>query len=376
MKQGDQFTISARQIEYLDTWMNKVSRTFAVVVPAVEPPLQHYLATAYLICRVIDNIEDCSQPHAWKMQRFSELELLLDEPQQAKVILRAWENESWPGLTGDEARIMGFLDGSPLWEIYSSIPSASRAIIQRWTQAMATGMSQLDDPQVQPQFIVVSDKQVLRDKQDYDDYCYIVAGTVGHMATELVSQHYGLPQPTTDQLVRNAEACGRGLQKTNIIKDFAKDLNRGVSYLNADWMQSADNKPLSLAGAPQGWIQLILDDVLADLDKATEYLLTLPANAVGYRKASLLCLLPAYQTLILASEEKSKLFTPQHKLKISHEKMAQCLQDTERLVLDNEGILEYSRSAKLEINQNLKLDTAAEVQKEPSLRNSYAGRGA
>jgi hypothetical protein len=87
-------------------------------------------------------------------------------------------------------------------------------------------------------------------------------------------------------------------------------------------------------------------------------------------------LLPAYQTLILASEEKSKLFTPQHKLKISHEKMAQCLQDTERLVLDNEGILEYSRSAKLEINQNLKLDTAAEVQKEPSLRNSYAGRGA
>ena len=376
MRQGDQFTISARQIEYLDTWMNKVSRTFAVVVPAVEPPLQYYLAIAYLICRVVDNIEDCSQPHAWKIQRFSELELLLDEPQQASEILHTWENEAWPGLSDDEEKIMGFADGSPLWEIYSTIPSESRAIIQRWAKTMASGMSQLDDPQVQPHFITISDKQVLQDKQDYDDYCYIVAGTVGHMATELVSHHYGLSQPITDQLIRNAEACGRGLQKTNIIKDFAKDLQRGISYLPAEWMQEADNKPLSLGGAPQHWIQIILDDVLADLDKATEYLLTLPADAVGYRKASLLCLLPAYQTLILASEEKSKLFTPQHELKSSHEKMAQCLQDTERLVLNNDGILDYSRSAKLEIDQNLNLDSAIEIEEKSPLRSSFAGRGA
>ncbi|MGB7094084.1 MAG: hypothetical protein WBD62_05490, partial [Anaerolineales bacterium] len=92
MTQGDKFTISEQQIEYLDTWMYKVSRSFAIVVRTVEVPLQHYLSTAYLICRVIDNIEDCSQSHDWKKNRFTELGTLLDEPQHAVDILTAWEN--------------------------------------------------------------------------------------------------------------------------------------------------------------------------------------------------------------------------------------------------------------------------------------------
>ena len=375
MTQGDKFTISEQQIEYLDTWMYKVSRSFAIVVRAVEVPLQHYLSTAYLICRVIDNIEDCSQSHDWKKTRFTELGTLLNEPQNAVDILTAWENDAWPGLTADEERIMGVSDGLTLWEIYRSIPSSSQDIIQRWAHKMALGMSQLDDTQVQPQFIEIHDTQVLGDKQDYDDYCYIVAGTVGHMATELVSEHYGLSQPIADQLSLNAEACGRGLQKTNIIKDFTDDLERGVSYVNADWMQEIDNTPLSLEGAPLVWIQKIFEDVLADLDKATEYLLTLPHSAIGYRKASLLCLLPSYQTLILAAEGKSKLFTPEHQFKISHETMAQCLHDTERLALDDDGIQHYSRAAKLEINNSLYLDAAPAVQIKPDLKNTFASRG-
>ena len=56
--------------------------------------------------------------------------------------------------------------------------------------------------------------------------------------------------------------------------------------------------------------------------------------------------------------------------------MAQCLQDTERLVLNNDGILDYSRSAKLEIDQNLNLDSAIEIEEKSPLRSSFAGRGA
>lgn len=370
------FQISEQQIDYLDTWMNRVSRSFAIVVPSLEEPLRHYLSTAYLICRVIDNIEDCSQPHAWKKERFSELEYLLKKPLQAEAVLATWEGQFWPGLNSDEERIMGVPDGLPLWEIFSSIPEPAREIIQRWTRTMANGMSQLDDPQVAPYFTQVSDKHVLQTKKDYDDYCYIVAGTVGHLATELVSQYYALPQSTSEKLSRNAEACGRGLQKTNIIKDFRKDLGRGISYLNANWMGEIEYKPLSLAGAPMNWIRRMFEDVLADLDYATEYLITLPTNALGYRKASLLCLLPAYQTLLLAAEENSRLFTPGHQFKISHETMAQCMTDTERLASDNEGIQNYSQDARQEIIRRLSLDTAPTIGVEPGMKKTLASRGA
>ena len=66
-----------------------------------------------------------------------------------------------------------------------------------------------------------------------------MAGTVGHMSTDLLIEHYGVGSDTAQRLRAMAEACGRGLQKTNIVKDFAKDLNRGMCYLPDRWLQEA-----------------------------------------------------------------------------------------------------------------------------------------
>ena len=49
------FELTSAQQWYLDTFMNKVSRSFAVVVACLEAPLNHVMATAYLLCRVVDN---------------------------------------------------------------------------------------------------------------------------------------------------------------------------------------------------------------------------------------------------------------------------------------------------------------------------------
>ena len=46
------FKITQAQSGFLSTLMNKVSRSFAVVVPCLEEPLNHFMATTYLICRV------------------------------------------------------------------------------------------------------------------------------------------------------------------------------------------------------------------------------------------------------------------------------------------------------------------------------------
>jgi phytoene/squalene synthetase len=334
-------TFSPEQQAYLQAWMERVSRSFAVVVVFVEAPLKDYLSIAYLICRVIDNIEDVIQAPDWKAKRFAEVATLIENPDQAAEILAVWEQERWPGLTADQERIMRPADGLLLWELYSRIPDQARHSICRWTLEMVAGMRDLGDPRVPPQLVSRSGVSLLGSEQDYNNYCYIVAGTVGYMATELVIQHYGIDGESAQKLLAGAEACGRGLQKTNILKDFAADLGRKVSYLPDDWLRSAGYTPLSLQGAPKIWKFDVISNVMHELNEATSYVLDLPPEALGYRRASLLCLFPAYQTILLAAQKLDRLFTPEHEIKISRQTMEACIQDAIRLACDNSGILDY-----------------------------------
>jgi farnesyl-diphosphate farnesyltransferase len=337
------FELTRDQVDYLNMHMNKVSRSFAVVVTSLEEPLRHFFSIAYLICRVADNIEDSEQPMAWQQTRFAELSRLLVEPSRAPDVLSGWDREQWPGLTSDEKLLMGERDGADLWQIYALLPDHTWSITRRWVSAMVEGMAHLEDPEHPPEWVVHNGVQLLSDEGDYDRYCYYVAGTVGHLATELVIDHYQFTDGVADSLLATCEACGRGLQKTNIVKDFAKDLDRGVCYLPDVWMREVDRSPLSLTGAPAEWKQKVLDNVMAELRDSVDYVLALPYSAVGYRIASLLCLLPAYQTILLAAQRHELLFTPGHHVKISRATLAQCLQDAQSMVANNDAVLRYSR---------------------------------
>jgi hypothetical protein len=90
----------------------------------------------------------------------------------------------------------------------------------------------------------------------------------------------------------------------------------------------------------------VLGNVMDELEESVDYVLALPYNAAGYRMASLLCLLPAYQTLLLAAQRQEELFTPDHHVKISRDTMSQCLLDARSMLVDNDAILRYSREIK------------------------------
>ncbi len=345
----DTFEPTVAQQTYLEQKLGDVSRSFALVVPFLEAPLQHYLATAYLLCRVVDNIEDCGQSVEWKKERFAEFSRLLREPQHATEFLSGWEREAWPALTDKETRMMGVTDGLALWHIYAEMPQAIRTIIRRWTNVMVQGMEQLSDPAQRPSLISRHGKEILASEADYKEYCYYVAGTVGQLVTELVILQYQFSDEIVQVLRSRAEACGRALQKTNIVKDFTEDLQRGICYLPDTWLQQADYTPLALQGAAPEWKAMVLADVLEELREATEYLLTLPYSAPGYRRAALLCLLPAYQTILSAARNQVILFTPAHQIKISHQTMAQCLADAQAMLVDNQAIQRYSQRFEDEI---------------------------
>lgn len=330
--------LTSYQSAYLADNMARVSRSFAIVAPEVEAPMDDYLATAYLVCRVVDNIEDVARPFAWKQARFQEFEALLHEPERATEVLSRWQQQTWPGLTADEERMMGLAGGLLLWEIYAELPAAYRRPITIWAQEMAQGMCRTIDPAPNDFFTDYDGVRLPLTHGDYDRYCYYVAGTVGSMITDMVVHFYGINGETADALRHDSRTCGRGLQKTNIVKDFGRDLARGFSFLPQEWLAEIDYAPLRLGGAPVEWKRKVLQDVLAELDGSVSYVTGLPLRAPGFRKAGLLMLLPAYETLLLAANRLANLFTTNHAVKISRPKMLQIIALTQKIAADDEAI--------------------------------------
>jgi farnesyl-diphosphate farnesyltransferase len=266
---------------------------------------------------------------------------LLIKPELAANVLTLWDSEDWPGLTQDEKNLMSVQDGLPLWRTFSKFPDDVIRIIRYWTLQMVDGMTRLMDYNHPPNFVKYHNIEVLAGEKDYNHYCYIVAGTVGNLVTQLVILHYHLSDPVAKHLLSYCEACGRGLQKTNIIKDFREDLTRGICYLPNEWLSEVSHAPLFLEGASSDWKRKVIDNALVELKDATDYTMNLPYEAVGYRMASLLCLLPALQTILLATQNLRILFTAQHTLKISKQTFMQCILDAKKLSKDNQEILEY-----------------------------------
>lgn len=347
------FQLTKTEKAYLSTYMNKVSRSFTLVAPQVESPLNDYLAVAYLICRVVDNIEDCVVPYSSKQARFAEFASLLSNPENAGTVLGKWELAEWTGLIPDEIEMMTIEKGLMLWQIYARIPQAYQASIHKWAGTMASGMAivtNLDDNSL---FTTHQNIRLPQTAVAYDRYCFYVAGTVGRMITELAITYYNIDHDAGIRLLTYSEVCGRALQKTNIVKDFAKDLARGDSFLPDEWMQEVDYAPFSLKDVPFWWKKKVLLDVLAELDESVNYVVNLPKTAVGYRKAGLLMMLPAYQTILLAAERYETLFTPDHAVKISRTTMGKCLIQAQVMATNDESIRTYGQELAQQIRNTL-----------------------
>ena len=97
------------------------------------------------------------------------------------------------------------------------------------------------------------------------------------------------------------------------------------------------------------WKKKVIDDVVRELHDATEYVVALPYQAAGYRMASLMSLLPAYQTLLLAAKQHAILFTSEHHVKISRPTLAKCQWDAHSMLTDNEAVRRYSQRLEGEI---------------------------
>jgi len=121
--------------------------------------------------------------------------------------------------------------------------------------------------------------------KDLQDYCYIVAGIVGELLTEVFLHDTPSLAGQKPALERQMIAFGEGLQLVNILKDAGDDARDGRVYL-----------PTSVAK------QDIFDLARNDLDAANEYVKSLqqggaPKGYLGFTGISLMLAYKALDTL-------------------------------------------------------------------------------
>ena len=292
----------------------KVSRTFAACIQLLPHPLDHQVLIAYLLCRIADTVEDTADlAVADKERLLAHFRSCLNEggPDTAPLASAfATPRDDDETLTRDAHRTLAE---------FRVLPESQRAAIRPWVQEMCDGMATF----AKRHALARPDRlEALGDIAELDSYCYYVAGTVGHLLTELFHLHHHRVTDRHYQKLKSlSTSFGLGLQLTNIIKDVADDRRRGWSFVPHQLCAIAGITPADLTDpARREQAGQVMAELIAKakrhLDDALTYCISLPRSQYRMR---LFCLTPlffAIRTLRLAAQDPH-LLEPGHKVKIT-----------------------------------------------------------
>ncbi len=203
----------------------ETSRTFALTIPLLGPPLEAQIGAAYLLFRVADTLEDAPRwgrgPREQALTSFSAWVRAPSGPGSA-AWLRACETTQ---PTEDAGCLALLADADRLHATVSAFPSAVREAMVRHVVRTTDGMARFVSTQGDSGELELPDIDALA------AYCYVVAGIVGELLTELfVIAEPALASVERD-LAADARAFGEGLQLVNILKDAGDDAREGRRYL-------------------------------------------------------------------------------------------------------------------------------------------------
>ncbi|NOK23590.1 squalene/phytoene synthase family protein [Corallococcus carmarthensis] len=242
----------------LADFLERTSRTFALAIPLLDEPLRREVGLGYLLLRVADTLEDAAP---WtrdeRRQALAAFESLLQETPgvDAGALSREWlsrppsENAGYLDLLASTPTLLASLD---------AIRPEAGAILRHFVLKTVQGMGQVLAGASEGGLLQLGSLQSLR------DYCYIVAGLVGELLTELfvLDPRLAMYAPNLRSL---APLFGEGLQLVNILKDARQDrkegrvwLPEGVQLQDVERLAGEDLiaaaryvRALHLAGAPR-----------------------------------------------------------------------------------------------------------------------------
>ena len=203
---------------YQRSILESVSRTFALTIPLLPNGLEKVVGNTYLLCRIVDTIEDATCVDPTTKQELSTLfiKTVLDHSlseqfvRECLIALINHPNHNEKDLIENIPRVL---------RVLQSCDEKQRHAVAKCVQIMSEGMS----------YFHIRQNQIgLEDLQEFEKYCYVVAGVVGEMLTTLFALHS--PAKAISGKESLAIAFGQALQMTNILKDSPEDQLRGVSW--------------------------------------------------------------------------------------------------------------------------------------------------
>lgn len=273
---------------YQKTILGSVSRTFALTIPLLPPKIEKVVGNTYLLCRIVDTIEDAVDLSPASKQALSKLFLdaVLEKipvssfVEPCLIALKNYGNQDELDLISHTPTVLRILQTCSI---------ADQAAVSRCISIMSDGMSHFHNKQTQAG---------LKDLQEFEQYCYVVAGVVGELLTTIFSNH----SPQFAKHIQGKEdlaiAFGQALQMTNILKDSSEDRARGVSWKPANISQTE-----------------LLSIAYQKLQDSLRYILLIPKQEIGIRQFCFLAFGLAAMTLSKIANRQQ--FTHKDAVKLS-----------------------------------------------------------
>ena len=269
-----------------------VSRTFALSIRVLPGALGQSVLASYLLCRIADTLEDEPvMPAEAKAALLDELLACFDDPAAADAF-----PSRVTAITGEAAHVRLTRNTDLVFVLYRRLPAGTRVAVRRWVSEMIVGMRK---------FVLAYPHGIrIQHLDEYREYCYYVAGTVGYLLTDLWHEH--APSIGESQYLALRERCrafAEALQTVNILKDVATDAEQENSiYIPEDLLRQHGSSHAGILAADQlrgtrDALATLVQLAWSDLEGARSYLLLIPRRAVSIRLFCVLPLLFAYATL-------------------------------------------------------------------------------
>ncbi|MDE3021699.1 MAG: squalene/phytoene synthase family protein [Pseudomonadota bacterium] len=255
-----------------------VSRTFALTIPELPGPLVGVVGNAYLLCRIVDTIEDETILQVdGKREFYGRFVQALEDREDPQ----RWADDLRP-LLSESASIheRELVNAIPrVIRIMHGFRPAQRDAISECLRIMTSGMAEFQERKT---------LSGLKDLAEHERYCYYVAGVVGEMLTRLFCEYSADIARNGEALMAHAVAFGQGLQMTNILKDIWEDRHKGACWLPRDVFiaYQCELADLESGRYPSGFsegLNRLIAEALVCLKGALEYTLLIPREEEGIR---------------------------------------------------------------------------------------------
>ena len=299
----DSFLYSIRKLKNSHTFCAKilpyVSRTFALNIRFLRGKTYWSILVSYLICRILDTIEDSDLPPHKKVTLLQNFPAFLN-PQESYSPSQHHKTEQWIQQTQPITHItpaekLLIERTQDVFKVYHWLPKAYKQCLYSPIIEMANGMATtIHDYQINPS--PTQHPHLISHFKTWNElitYCYYVAGTVGKLITNVFLQTLKCPS-VQHRLQKYQITFGLGLQTTNIAKDFMKDYQRGWCYIPLSLMRTSkinlhDFAQKTFPQANNHVMFLFLKRIKGYFELSIRYIQAIPFWHVHKR---LFCLLP------------------------------------------------------------------------------------